>query len=110
MSKLKQLCDKTMASIAASMASNDKNIFDRIPVPREVTDYDVKMRFSIRKGHKVYKMSQNTIEEIDIKNLPTNDLGNYKMDMDDGFVFVSALNKKNAIKWFEKNIGTFIYS
>ena len=45
------------------------------------------------------------LTEMDVNMIGRNDLGNYKLNIEEGWLYVTALNKKNAIKWYNKNAG-----
>lgn len=108
MEKKPSLLSRIFAQVAVSMLQNDSHVHNRIVIPRsEVIDNKIKASYVIKKGHKLFKMrfDGSDLTEMDVNMIGRNDLGNYKLNIEEGWLYVTALNKKNAIKWYNKNAG-----
>lgn len=120
MSKLLTFIKSFGSALASSMEDADSLAVTRISTPQveKIDNYLGSM--IIKKGHTLFKLEISdepfegfiyhsptcTFVKITKHKRELNDIGNIIAELKQGHFYVSALNEKNALKWYAKNYSS----
>ena len=123
MSKLSTFIKSIGSALASSMEDADSLAVTRISTPQveKIDNYLGSM--TIKKGHTLFKIESSdepadgfiyhsptcTFIKVEKHKRELNDIGNIIAELKQGHLYVSALNEKNALKWYAKNFSSLAW-